>query len=131
VVTAIGAAAGVQGFLSGSFDELVAQLEGRLNIVDGPMLPAAALGLLVAVPQTGALVLALRRHPRAAAAGVGVGAGLTAWVAAQLPLIGWGSPVQWAFVVIGLAEATAATMWARRTEAARRTGALTEPPSGA
>ncbi len=113
-LTVIGAAAGVQGFLSGTFDPLVDQVRERLTFVDGPAIPALALGLVIGVPQAVALVLALRRHPRAAAAGVAAGVVLTGWVAAQLPMIGWGSPVQWVFAAIGLAEAAAGAMWLRR-----------------
>ncbi len=109
----------MQGFLSGAFDPLVAQVGERLTLVDGPVIPALALGLLIAVPQAVALVLAMRRHLRAPAAGVAVGVVLTGWVTAQLPMIGWGSPVQWAFAAIGLAEATAGAVWLRRATPGR------------
>ena len=105
--TTVGAVAGVQGFLSGQFAPLVDQLP----IVDGPVLPAAALGLCIAVPQGAALVLGLRRHPRAAQAGLAAGLVLTGWVLAQLPLIGWTSPVQWVFVAVGVGETAAAARW--------------------
>lgn len=113
--TAVGALAGVQGFASGQFEPLVDQLP----FVDGPALPAAALGLCVAVPQGAALALGLRRHPRAAQAGLGAGLVLTGWVLAQLPVIGWTSPVQWAFVAVGLAETAAAGRWLRGQQPAR------------
>lgn len=112
-VTAVGAAAGVQGFLSGAFDPLVDQLRDALPFVTGRALPAAALAGLVALPQAGALLLGLRRHPRAADAGLAVGAVLTAWVALQLPLIGFSSPVQWAFAAVGVAQVVAAALWRR------------------
>lgn len=106
-VTAVGAVAGVQGFLSGQFDLLVAQL----SFVDGPVLPAVALGLCVGVPQAVALAAGLRHHPRAAGASLAAGLALTGWVLAQLPLIGWSSPVQWVFFAVGLGETTAAARW--------------------
>lgn len=113
-VTALGAAAGVQGFLSGAFDPLVDQLHGAWPLVDGRVLPAVALGALVGLPQAAALVLGVRRHRWAPGLGVAVGAALTAWVTLQLPLIGWTSPVQWAFVAVGVAEVAAAAVWWRR-----------------
>lgn len=113
-VTAVGAVAGVQGFLSGAFDPLVDQLGQAWSIIEGPVLPAVALGVLVGVPQAGTLALGLRRHPRAPEMAMAVGVGLTGWVAVQLPLIGWTSPIQWAFVGIGLGEIAAATAWSRR-----------------
>ncbi|MEZ0448912.1 hypothetical protein [Cellulomonas sp. ICMP 17802] len=106
-VTVVGAVAGVQGFLSGQFGPLVDQL----TFVDGPAVPALALGICVGLPQATALVLGLRRHPRAALASLGAGLLLTGWVLAQLPLIGWGSPVQWAFFAVGLGESAAAARW--------------------
>jgi hypothetical protein len=112
-LTAVGAVAGVQGFLSGAFDSLVDQLRDVLPFVDGRALPAAALGGLVALPQAGALLLGLRRHRLAADAGLVVGVGLTAWVGLQLPLIGFSSPVQWAFLAIGVAQVAAAALWRR------------------
>ena len=108
-VTAAGAVAGVQGFVSGQFEPLVAQLP----LVEGPLLPAAALASCVAVPQAVALVLGLRRSPRAPQAALGVGVVLTGWVLAQLPMIGWGSPVQWVFFAVGVAEVAAAGRWLR------------------
>ncbi|SOC52310.1 hypothetical protein [Ornithinimicrobium cerasi] len=112
-VTAVGAVAGVQGFLSGAFDPLVDQLSEVLPFVDGRALPAAALGGLVALPQAGALLLGLRRHPLAADAGLAVGAALTIWVGLQLPLIGFSSPVQWAFLAVGVVQVVAAALWRR------------------
>ncbi|WP_122260510.1 hypothetical protein [Ornithinimicrobium cerasi] len=112
-LTALGAVAGVQGFLSGAFDPLVDQLREVLPFVDGRALPAAALGGLVALPQAGALLLGLRRHRLAPDAGLVVGVGLTAWVGMQLPLIGFTSPVQWAFLAVGVAEVVAALVWRR------------------
>lgn len=114
-VTTVGALAGVQGFLSGQFETLVDQLP----VVDGPALPAVALGLCVAVPQGVALVLGLRHHPRAAPAGLAAGLVLTGWVLVQLPLIGWGSPVQWVFFAVGLGESAAAARWLPGRAAAR------------
>ena len=113
-VTAVGAVAGVQGFLSGTFDVLVDQVHDAWPLVEGRVLPALALGAVVAVPQATAFVLGVRRHPWAAEAGLAVGAALIAWVTLQLPLIGWTSPVQWAFVAMGVAEVVAATVWRRR-----------------
>ncbi len=110
-VTAVGALAGVQGFLSGQFDPLVEQLP----VVDGPVLPALALGVCVAVPQAIALTLGLRRHPAAAGTSLAAGAVLTGWVLVQLPLIGWSSPVQWAFAAVGVGEVVAAAVWRRRS----------------
>lgn len=106
-LTTVGALAGVQGFLSGEFDPLV----DRLTFVDGPLVPAVALAMCVGVPQGAALVLGLRRHARAPQAALGAGVVLTGWVVAQLPLIGWESPVQWAFFAVGLAETAAAARW--------------------
>lgn len=123
VVTAVGAAAGVQGFLSGAFDPLVDQLHDALPMVEGRVLPAVALGVLVALPQAVAFGAGVRRHPRAADAGMAVGGVLVAWVSVQLPLIGWTSPVQWAFVGIGAAEVVTAALWRRR---ARRPHAVTD-----
>ncbi|WP_024287930.1 hypothetical protein [Cellulomonas sp. KRMCY2] len=128
--TAVGAFAGVQGFLVGSFDSLVEQVSDTLAIVDGPVLPALALGLIVGVPHATALVLGLRHHPRAAEAGLAVGSLLTLWVVAQLPLIGWGSPVQWAFVAIGVAESAASAVWLRHSRATRTPAPVPDGPTG-
>lgn len=106
-LTAAGAIAGVQGFLSGQFEPLVDQLD----FVDGPAVPALALGLCVGLPQAVALTLGLRRHPRAPEVSLAAGVVLTGWVLAQLPLIGWGSPVQWVFFAVGLGESAAAARW--------------------
>lgn len=113
-LTAVGAAAGVQGFLSGAFDPLVDQLHDAWPIVEGRVLPAVALGALVALPQGVAFVVGVRGHRRAADVALTTGAALTAWVALQLPLIGWTSPVQWAFVGVGAAETVAGSLWRRR-----------------
>ena len=113
-VTVLGAAAGVQGFLSGAFSPLVDQLHDALAIVNGPVLPALALGGLVGLPHAVALVLGLRRHRRAPLAGAAVGGALAVWVAAQLPLIGLTSPVQWVFLGVGVAELAASELWRRR-----------------
>lgn len=118
-VTAVGAVVGVQGFLSGAFDPLVDQLGEAWPLLDGRVLPAAALAGLVGVPQVVAFALGIRRHPRAADAGLLVGVVLTAWVVLQLPLIGWASPVQWLFAGIGVAQTVAAASWRRRPRAAR------------
>ncbi|WP_199422898.1 hypothetical protein [Actinotalea solisilvae] len=118
-LTAVGAVAGVKGFLDGTFDPLVDQLHDAWPLVDGRVLPALALAATVGVPQVGALVLGLRRHPRAPDAALAVGAVLTGWVTFQLPLIGWTSPVQWAFAAIGLAEVAAGLAW-RRADRRRR-----------
>ncbi|WP_225755291.1 hypothetical protein [Actinotalea sp. Marseille-Q4924] len=112
-LTAVGAAAGVQGFLSGTFDVLVDQLNDAWPLVQGRVLPAVALGAFVALPQAAAFVLGVRRHRWAAEAGLAVGATLAAWVTLQLPLIGWTSPVQWAFFAVGVAEVVAASVWRR------------------
>jgi hypothetical protein len=109
-LTVVGAVAGVQGLLSGAFDPLVDQL----TFVDGAVVPALALGVCVGVPQAVALTLGLRRHPRAPDAGLGAGVVLTGWVLAQLPLIGWTSPVQWAFFAVGAGETAAALLWRAR-----------------
>lgn len=114
-LTAVGAAAGVQGFLSGAFDPLVDQLHDAWPMVEGRVLPAVALGALVAVPQGFAFVVGVRRHPRSADVALATGAALTAWVTLQLPLIGWTSPVQWAFVGVGVAETVAGGLWRRRS----------------
>ena len=113
-VTVVGAVAGVQGFLSGAFDPLVAQLEAAWPLLDGPVLPAVALAGVVALPQALALVAGLRPHGRAADVGLLAGVALTGWVVVQLPLIGWTSPVQWAFVAIGVGEVAASTVWRSR-----------------
>lgn len=106
-LTTVGAVAGVQGFLAGQFDPLVDQLA----FVDGPAVPALALGVCIALPQGVALVLGLRRHALAPQAALASGVVLTGWVLAQLPLIGWDSPVQWAFFAVGLAETALAARW--------------------
>ena len=106
-LTTVGAVAGVQGFLAGQFDPLVDQL----TFIEGPAVPAAALAVCIAVPQGVALVLGLRRHPLAPLAALGAGIVLTGWVLAQLPLIGWESPVQWVFFAVGLAETAVAARW--------------------
>jgi hypothetical protein len=111
VVTCVGVVAGVQGFLSGGFDSVVDQL----TFVDGPLVPALALALCVGVPQAVALTLGLRRHPRAPEANLGAGVLLAAWVLAQAPLIGWGSPMQWVFFAVGVGESVAGFCWWRRT----------------
>ena len=107
VLTAVGAAAGVQGFLAGAFDPLVSDVHAAGSFVDGRDLPAPALALAVALPQTVAVVLGLRRHRWAPDVGLAAGAVLVAWVTLQLPLIGWGSPVQWAFLGVGVVEVVA------------------------
>ncbi|MCL3861157.1 hypothetical protein [Actinotalea sp. K2] len=112
-LTAVGAVTGVQGFLTGAFDPLVDQVHDAWPIVQVRILPAAALGAVVALPQAVAFVLGLRHHRWAADAGVAAGAALTAWVTLQLPLIGWTSPVQWAFVGVGVVQVVAATVWRR------------------
>jgi hypothetical protein len=131
-VTAVGAVAGVQAFLAGTFDPLVDQVNAAWPLVQGRVLPAAALGVVVAVPQATALVLGLRRHRWAAEAGLVVGVALAAWVMLQLPLIGWTSSVQWAFVTVGLLEVVAATLWLRQGQRAgaahgRRAAPAAEP----
>jgi uncharacterized membrane protein len=113
-LTAVGAVAGVHGFLTGTFDVLVGQVHDAWPFVAGRVLPAVALAAAVALPQAVALVLGLRRHRRAADAGLAAGAVLIAWVTLQLPMIGWTSPVQWAFVAIGIAEVVTAAVWRRR-----------------
>jgi len=109
-VTCVGAAVGVHGFLTGAFDPLLDQL----TFVDGPAVPALALGLCVGVPQAAALTLGLLRHPRAPVANLGAGLLLTGWVLAQAPMIGWGSPLQWIFFGVGVVESVAGTLWWRR-----------------
>lgn len=118
-LTAVGAAAGVHGFLTGTFDALVDQIHDAWPIVEGRVLPALALGAVVALPQSGAFVLGLRRHRWAADAGLAVGASLIAWVTLQLPLIGWSSPVQWAFIGIGVVQVVAASIWRHGPRSAR------------
>jgi hypothetical protein len=112
-LTVLGALSGVQGFLSGAFAPLVDDIETWLPI-DGPAIPAAALGLVVGGSQTGALILGVRDHPRAARASFLAGSVLVVWVFAQLPLIGWTSPVQYAVFVIGLTEVAVSLVWLRR-----------------
>jgi len=115
-LTAVGAIAGVQGFLSGQFDPLVAQID----FVDGPAVPALALGLCVGLPQAVALTLGLTRHPRAPEVNLAAGVVLTGWVLAQLPMIGWTSPVQWTFFAVGVGESAAALVWWRAELRRRR-----------
>ncbi|WP_426595009.1 hypothetical protein ACPPVS_05410 [Cellulomonas sp. McL0617] len=112
-LTTVGVLVGVQGFLSGAFDPLVEQLAGSLEVSVGAVLPACALGVGVGLPQTVALALGLRRHPKAGLVGLGAGAVLTGWVLVQLPLIGWTSPVQWVFLAVGLVEIAASILWLR------------------
>lgn len=112
-ITAVGAVAGVQGFVAGAFDPLVDRLHAAVPLVQGPVLPALALGAVVALPQAAAFALGLRRHALAPDAALAVGGALTAWVTAQLPLIGLTSPVQWAFLAVGVVEVAAATAWRR------------------
>jgi hypothetical protein len=111
-LTLIGAVAGVQGFASGAFQPLVDQLAERLPI-EGPLLPAAALGLVVGGSQAAALVLGAKNQPRAPEAALVAGSVLVGWIAAQLPLVGWTAPVQWAFVVVGVVEVVIAALWRR------------------
>lgn len=108
-LTALGAAAGVRGFLSGSYEPMVALLADatagrRWLAVDSPVVPAVALAAAVGIPQATALVLEVAGHRRAPQATAAAGAVLTVWVAAQYPLIGWGTPLQPAFAAVGLAE---------------------------
>ncbi len=109
-LTVVGAAAGVQGFVSGSFQPLVDQLAERLPM-DGPLLPATALALVVGGSQATGLVLGARNHPQAPQIALVAGSVLVGWIAAQLPLIGWTAPVQWAFLVIGVAEVAISARW--------------------
>ena len=112
--TLVGVVAGVHGFVTGAFEPLVAELVGHLAVVDDAgRVPALALGLVVGVPQLVALVLALRADRRAAVVGLAAGMTLTAWVVVQLPLIGWSSPIQWAFFAVGLCESAVAWRLAR------------------
>lgn len=113
-LTAAGAAAGVVGFLSGTFDALVEQVNDAWPIVQGRILPALALACVVAVPHAAALGLGLRRHPRAPDVGLAAGAALLAWLTLQLVLIGWTTPVQWVFVVVAVVEVVAAIAWRRQ-----------------
>jgi hypothetical protein len=115
--TAFGAAIGVQGFLSGSFDPLVEDLSDAVGLIDGPVIPALALGALIGVPQGAALVMGLRGSQRAPGAAVAVGAFLVGWVVAQYPLVGWGSPLQPAFAAVGAAEVASAVLWRRSVTA--------------
>jgi hypothetical protein len=115
--TVFGAAIGVQGFLSGSFDPLVADLSEALPLIDGPTVPALALAALIGVPHGAALVLGLRRRPRAPGAAIAAGAVLVGWVVAQYPLVGWGSPLQPAFAAVGAAEVASALLWRRSVAA--------------
>ncbi len=111
-VTLVGVAAGIQGFLSGTFGPLVDQLTERLPIT-GPVLPAVGLGLVVGVSQGVALMLGARDHPRAPEASLVAGSVLVLWILAQLPLIGWTQPVQWAVLGISVAEIAVALAWLR------------------
>lgn len=63
-LTAVGAVAGVHGILTGTFDVLVDQLHDAWPLVDGRILPALALGAVVALPQ--AATVWRRRLARAA-----------------------------------------------------------------
>ena len=115
--TVLGAVIGVQGFLSGSFDPLVEDLSEAFALIDGPTIPALALGALIGVPQGAALVMGLRGSPRAPGAAIAVGAVLVGWVVAQYPLVGWGSPLQPAFAAVGAAEVASALLWCRSVTA--------------
>ncbi|WP_273654027.1 hypothetical protein [Cellulomonas fimi] len=70
-------------------------------------MPAVALAVLVGVPQAVVLATALRRAAVAPVVAVVGGVALTGWVVAQLPLVGWTSPVQWAFAAVGVIECVA------------------------
>jgi hypothetical protein len=111
--TVFGAAIGVQGFLSGSFDSLVTDLSEAIAPIDGPTIPSLALGAVIGVPQAAAVVMGLRGSPRAPGAAIAAGAVLVGWVAAQYPLVGWSSPLQPAFAAIGAAEVASALWWRR------------------
>jgi hypothetical protein len=111
----LGTLAGIQGFLSGSFAPLVEDLETSLPI-DGPVVPAVALGLVVGGTQALALMLGVANRARAPQASLVAGSVLVAWVLVQLPLIGWTAPVQWAVFAVGVAQVAVATMWLRRLD---------------
>lgn len=111
--TVFGAVIGIQGFLAGSFDPLVEDVSETFAFIDGPAIPALALGAIVGVPQVAALAMGLRGSPRAPAAAGLAGAVLVGWVAAQYPLVGWTSPLQPAFAAVGAAEVAAAVLWRR------------------
>lgn len=53
------------------------------------------------------LATALRRSAVAPVVAVVGGGALTGWVVAQLPLVGWTSPVQWTFAAVGVIECVA------------------------
>lgn len=112
VLMVLGTIAGIQGFLSGSFAPLVDELGTRIP-VDGPVIPAAALGLVIGGSQTAALILGLNNSPRAPRASLLAGTVLVLWVLAQLPLIGWTTPVQWVVFAVGVAEVTVSMVWIR------------------
>jgi hypothetical protein len=115
-VTLIGVGAGIQGFLSGAFVPLVDQLAERLPL-DGPVVPAVGLGLVVGVSQGASLVMGARDHPRAAEASLIAGSVLAGWIVAQLPLIGWTQPVQWAVLGVSVAEVAVSAAWLRTRRA--------------
>jgi hypothetical protein len=109
--TGVGVVAGVVGFVSGTFDPLVADVVERLPFVTGPALPAAALAAVVGVPQVAALVAAVRRDPRAPWVATLAGAALATWVAAQGPVVGWSSPLQPIFFAVGVSETVVGYAW--------------------
>jgi hypothetical protein len=111
----LGTLAGIQGFLSGAFTPLVEDLETSLPI-DGPVVPAVALGLVVGGTQALALILGVANRDRAPQASLVAGSVLVAWVLVQLPLIGWTAPVQWAVFAVGVVEVAVATTWLRRLD---------------
>ena len=115
--TAFGAVIGIQGFVSGSFDPLVEDVSETFAFIDGPAIPALALGAFVGFRRWSrwpwAFAGALARPMAAGLAG----AVLVGWVAAQYPLVGWGSPLQPAFAAVGAAEVAAAVLWRRSATA--------------
>ena len=117
--TAVGVVAGVAGFTSGAFDDLVADIGERLPFVTGPGVPATALVLVVGVPQVAALAAALRRDRLAPVVATLAGAALAVWVAGQAPVVGWSSPLQPIFFAVGVSETAVGYAWVCLARTAR------------
>ncbi|HEY0216332.1 MAG TPA: hypothetical protein VGC57_08070 [Cellulomonas sp.] len=81
IVTAVGAAVGAVGFLSGTLD-LGAEILARTPFASW-VWPGVALAVLVGVPTAVTAVAALRRSRRTPGLAVGSGLVLAGWIAAQ------------------------------------------------